>query len=679
MKTIAFVNNGGEASGTSLVYHLASMYARLGVNVLAVDLDPRANLTGMFLDDEELEPIWSEDGRRRTVYGALRPLLEGSDDVAIPYVAEPEPGLGLVVGDPVLAIAEDDLSSQWAACLDRQPQAFRFPSALARILQLGAAEIDARLTLVDVGLNLGAFNRAVLVVADSVVVPLSSDLWSLQGLENLGPTLRRWRSEWAERRERSPGADLAVPQGAMRPIGYVFMHPAFRLDRPVKSRKRRMSRIPALYRAAVVGETSALGDMTIFDDPYCLASLKHYGILRPLAQEAGKPMFALKPADGAIGGHTTAVQDCYRDFRALAKTVAERAGSPLDDAQDWNNGAFKSSPPLRRPVDITFRAIGGPAPEPPPPDKILTPARMADLAKGLEEAIEKIQKWGITVPVGSRLRKTVTLLEEVAPEQSFPDSRESLNQIAHAACDAQEFTIIKGMLPQKPLQPVVESLTRAVAGTIGNTPHQAYQAQSELWVGAALSCTGASFGVLTNPEGSRPDYIVRNDTEEYAIEVKRVASGRNLNKRVSRAATQTRDSRYHGSALYVDLTDWLPLEVTRRFASGPPDLNTPRMSIARRIDQLRREIFNDDTHRIRERRRHLFAVTAFARFIHWDLTDLSRMHLARYIAPLWFWHSVKDLRYHRARWLAELLHDGVRNLGFQDAGGHEIRFRTPDG
>ena len=46
----------------------------------------------------------------------------------------------------------------------------------------------------------------------------------------------------------------------------------------------------------------------------------------PLAQEARKPMFALKPADGAIGGHANAVQGRRRDFRALARTVARRCG-----------------------------------------------------------------------------------------------------------------------------------------------------------------------------------------------------------------------------------------------------------------------------------------------------------------------------------------------------------------
>ncbi len=49
----------------------------------------------------------------------------------------------------------------------------------------------------------------------------------------------------------------------------------------------------------------------------------------PLAQEARKPMFSLKPADGAIGGHAQAVQDYYRDFRELAREIAGRVGIVL--------------------------------------------------------------------------------------------------------------------------------------------------------------------------------------------------------------------------------------------------------------------------------------------------------------------------------------------------------------
>ncbi len=330
MKTIAFFNSKGGVGETSLVYHLAWMYARLGVNVLAADLDPQANLTSMFLNDEELEPLWPENGERPTVYGALRPLLEGTGDVAAPRVVEPEPGLGLVVGDLLLAIAEDELSSQWPACLDRKPRAFRVLSALGRILRQGALQVDAQVILVDVGPNLGAFNRAALVTADSVVVPLAPDLHSLQCLRNLGPTLRRWQEEWKERRERNPVEGLAVPEGAMQPIGYIVMQHAVRLDRPVKAYRRWMERIPTVYAAAVVGDNSSAHATMTDHDPNCLATLKHYRSLMPLAQEARKPMFALKAADGAIGGHAAAVQGCYRDFRQLARAIAKRAGIEVE-------------------------------------------------------------------------------------------------------------------------------------------------------------------------------------------------------------------------------------------------------------------------------------------------------------------------------------------------------------
>ena len=55
---------------------------------------------------------------------------------------------------------------------------------------------------------------------------------------------------------------------------------------------------------------------------------KHFRSLMPLAQEVRKPMFALKPADGAIGGHTRAVAECYRDFQALAREIARRCDVP---------------------------------------------------------------------------------------------------------------------------------------------------------------------------------------------------------------------------------------------------------------------------------------------------------------------------------------------------------------
>lgn len=75
MKTIAFFNNKGGVGKTSLVYHLAWMYADRGLRVLVADLDPQANLTAMFIDDDRLIDLW-EGKPGNTVVDSLKPLVE---------------------------------------------------------------------------------------------------------------------------------------------------------------------------------------------------------------------------------------------------------------------------------------------------------------------------------------------------------------------------------------------------------------------------------------------------------------------------------------------------------------------------------------------------------------------------------------------------------------------------
>ena len=204
MKTVAFFNNKGGVGQTSLVYHLAWMFAEQGRRVIAADLDPQANLSGMFLTEETMEEM-SGDPARKTINDDIAPLFDGTGDIAsAPHVEEIGERIGLLTGDLSLSRQEDDLSSQWPLCLDRNPRAFRVTTAFARLICRAGTGFDADLALVDVGPNLGALNRASLVACDHVIVPLAPDLFSLQGLRNIGPTLRNWRVAWSERRAKKP-------------------------------------------------------------------------------------------------------------------------------------------------------------------------------------------------------------------------------------------------------------------------------------------------------------------------------------------------------------------------------------------------------------------------------------------------------------------------------------------
>ncbi|HEX3947954.1 MAG TPA: AAA family ATPase [Acidimicrobiales bacterium] len=322
---VAFFNNKGGVGKTTLVYHMAWMMAELGISVLTVDLDPQANLTSVLLDEERVEGLWGDD-ERRSVYGSLAPLLEGEGGVVAPHVEEISPNLRLVPGDLLLSGAEQELSAMWPNAGDGQLRAFRVESAFAQVIRLAAESTGARLVLVDVGPNLGAINRSAMVASDRVVVPLAPDLYSLQGLRNLGPTLVRWRGEWGERKRKYPRPGEWLPDGAMQPMGYVVLQHSVRMDRAVGAYDRWMRRVPSEYRTSVLQQDAAEAPAAAAD-PECLGLVKHYHSLIPMAQEARKPVFLLRSADGAIGAHQQAVQAAYGHFRDLAVRILERVGS----------------------------------------------------------------------------------------------------------------------------------------------------------------------------------------------------------------------------------------------------------------------------------------------------------------------------------------------------------------
>jgi cellulose biosynthesis protein BcsQ len=323
---IAFFNNKGGVGKTSLVYHVAWMMSELGLRTVAADLDPQCNLTAAFLDEEQLEALWPDDNEPpSTIYGAVRPLQKGIGDVTEPKLQNPAENLSLISGDMLLSGFEDGLSEAWPKCLDRDERSFRVISSFWRIIQKGAAQKDAEVILIDLGPNLGAINRAALIASDYVVIPLGPDLFSLQGLKNLGPALRNWREGWKERLPKNPSKNLLLPKGDMQPLGYIVMQHSVRQDRPVKAYDKWVSRIPFTYEHFVLDRDTKL-HQRIEGDSNCFSLIRHYRSLMPMAQEARKAMFFLKPADGAIGSHAKTVQDVYRDFQDLTKKILSKAG-----------------------------------------------------------------------------------------------------------------------------------------------------------------------------------------------------------------------------------------------------------------------------------------------------------------------------------------------------------------
>lgn len=333
---LTFFNNKGGVGKTSLIYHLAWMYASLRKHVVIIDLDPQANLTAAFLDEERIEEIWSSESSGSTIYQCVKPLT-GVGDIAEPMLQNIVTDLYLLPGDVNLSGYEDALSNEWPNSMgdNNLYRPMRILSSFWQVMQMAAAKVQADIILVDIGPNLGAINRSVLIATDYVVIPLGADLFSLQGLKNLGPTLKSWRDLWQKRLDNwksSPEVRtylyFHLPKGQMKPVGYLCQQHGVRLDRPVRALDKWVNRIPDVYREAVLNEPSN-PNIKQADDPYCLATIKHYRSLIPMAQEVRKPIFNLTSADGAIGSHANAVRDAKNDFRQLTEKIAEKVGIVL--------------------------------------------------------------------------------------------------------------------------------------------------------------------------------------------------------------------------------------------------------------------------------------------------------------------------------------------------------------
>jgi ATP-dependent DNA helicase RecG len=334
---LTLFNNKGEIGKTSILYHLAYMFAELGKRVVAVDLDPQSNFTAAFLSEQDIEKLWQDKESTSTIYQAVKPLISVKD-LKEPNLKEVLPNLYLLPGDVGLSSYEEVLSEVWPSSMGETSlyRPMRILSSFWQVMQLAAQKVDADIILVDIGPNLGAINRSVLISTDYVMIPLGADLFSLQGLRNLGPMLKDWKKLWKKRlenwkdsREVADYENVSFPEGKMEVIGYICQQYGVRQDRPVQDYEKWMKRIPVEYRKWMLQSEDAAPESPANDD-YCLYNIKHYRSLIPMAQEARKPIFKLTAADGAIGGHATAVKTAKEDFEILAKKIAKLMNMKID-------------------------------------------------------------------------------------------------------------------------------------------------------------------------------------------------------------------------------------------------------------------------------------------------------------------------------------------------------------
>ena len=172
---IIMTNQKGGVGKTTLVFHLASLFAADGKSVLAVDLDPQANLTSCFLRGD----LPAESNIVRLFRGEKpTPLLVGDH-------------LDLVGSDPSLNSLDDQGSTHLL-------------HAVGNWLD-GLAGYDV--VFFDTPPAMGLFTRSALLASDFALIPADVSWFAYKGLADLVQSIESLRT---------------THQAEVRPLGIIL-------------------------------------------------------------------------------------------------------------------------------------------------------------------------------------------------------------------------------------------------------------------------------------------------------------------------------------------------------------------------------------------------------------------------------------------------------------------------
>lgn len=163
-KIIAVLNQKGGVGKTTSTINLAAAMARENKTVLVIDLDPQANATsGLGIDKESIE---------NSIYEVLVSGVSVNDAIIKTRIE----GLYVLPAKTTLAAAEQEL----VAVMSRES-----------VLKNALGQLAFDYIFIDCPPSLGLLSINALTVAQSVLIPVQTEFYALEGLGLLMQTIQR--------------------------------------------------------------------------------------------------------------------------------------------------------------------------------------------------------------------------------------------------------------------------------------------------------------------------------------------------------------------------------------------------------------------------------------------------------------------------------------------------------
>ncbi len=313
MKAIAVFNNKGGVGKTTLLCNLAGyLHKHLGKNVLVIDGDPQCNTTTYVLDEEQFINVYYEP-TEFTIADIVPSLEDGQGYISqFSAIKSTYFGFDLIPGNPKFASCEDFLASEWKDVKSSDLRGIKSTMLFVQFLTL-CSTYDY--VFFDMGPSLGAINRSILLASDYFITPMSTDVFSLLALENIGESIKNWSKmfnkglENLDDSKRKSISDLKKFCD-IKFLGYVeqqyIMKTVGETKRAVRAYEEILKKMPSEIQKKVILPIN--GNINT-DIEYKIGSIPNFYSLVPMSQTAHKPIFDLTNVDGVVGAHYQKVKD----------------------------------------------------------------------------------------------------------------------------------------------------------------------------------------------------------------------------------------------------------------------------------------------------------------------------------------------------------------------------------
>lgn len=328
MKSIAFFNNKGGVGKTTLLCNLASYFSKkLNKKVLVIDADPQCNATSYALNEDDFYSLYIENSGF-TIVSIIDPVEEGNGYVTKIEVKKNDSfGFDMIPGNPLFAASEDFLSREWVT-----PNYRSIKSTLVFSNILSSC-MNYDYVFFDLGPSLGAINRTILLACDYFLTPMSSDVFNLLALKNIGNSLLLWERQFqkvfddledSKKKEIKSNFQVAT----IKFIGYVEQqYIAKSVDgkrQAVRAYDEILQQIPKKIKEYIVKPINTNIEESI---DYKIGSIPNYHSLVPMSQTSHKPIFELTNEDGVVGAHYQKV----KEFEQLMKDMSQKVINNMEN------------------------------------------------------------------------------------------------------------------------------------------------------------------------------------------------------------------------------------------------------------------------------------------------------------------------------------------------------------